>query len=777
VIGRRAELLAAQGLLQQGVRLLTLWGPPGIGKTTLAAALHLGSHERKPLRVSLTGVASLDGLVAAVAGALSDRSAEPDPARLAGQLLVLDNLEHLLEAEADAVVRRLSSWLEDARGLQIVATSRRLLRMSEEHALALEPLPPDDGLQLFLSQVQRQKPGWQPTPAEHEELGQLVGMLDGIPLAIELAAARWELLGTAGLVERLAEPLQILARPRSFDPRHLTLRSAIAWSWELLSPTEQRALCAFSWFEGRFDVSDAEVLLRHTDPGLTALDALESLRDGALVQVPRAGTFVLLAAVRAFARERTQPPELEARHEAHARWCLARTVDPDASPPPSLRDDLYAAARRLVDRADPRADQLLAALGTVAPGRHLELLDKAVGQLDSAGAWRARGRALRLWGRTDEALRDLTEALARAPDVRTGGQLWRELGAIHHAPRRLAEARDCYERALAAHREAGDARAEAITVGNLGALDHDACRYEDAEVRYDDALRELRALGDRRHEAIFLANQAVLRQDQGQLAAAEGAYRRALALQEEEGDLRMQAITLGNLGLLLHELGRLPEALALHEEAARRFADVADPASEALCLARLGAARAATGDLAGAHQAHERAIRVAAPVRDPLTADLVTLFQAFVALAEGRPDEVDRRIREARRLVELSGDARVAVRLLRAAVPASSAEILEVGPDWFLPPGGHRQDLSRHASCRRMFHALVAAHAQHSGRALTIESLFEVGWPGEQISPESMRNRVHVNLARLRSLGLKQLLVRTEQGYHLDPGVLVRSGS
>jgi predicted ATPase len=773
LIGRSAEREAARALLGRGVRLLTLWGPPGIGKTTLAASLAVGWQERKPLRVSLAGVASLDGLVAAVAGALSDRSAEPDPARLAGQLLVLDNLEHLLEVEADAVVRRLSGWLEDAPGLQIVVTSRRLLRMLEEHALELAPLPREDGLLLFLSQVQRQKPGWQPSPAEHEELGTLVAMLDGIPLAIELAAARWELLGTAGLIERLAEPLQVLARPRSSDPRHLTLRSAIAWSWELLSPAEQRALCAFSWFEGRFDLSDAEALLGAVCDPLGALDVLEALRDAALVQVPRAGTFVLLATVRAFARERTSPPELQQLHEAHAAWCLARAADPDAS----LRDDLYAAARRLVDLADPRADRLLAALGTVAPGRHLELLDKAVAQLGTAGALRARGRALRLWGRMDEAQRDLAEALARAPDVRTRGQLLRELGVIHHAARNMTEALDYYERALQAHREAADARDEAITIGNLGALDHDACRYEDAEVHYEAALRGLRAAGDRRHEATFLANQAVLRQEQGQLAAAEGAYRRALALQEEEGDLRMQAITLGNLGLLLHELGRLPEALTLHEEAARRFADVADPASEALCLARLGAARACAGDLAGARQVQEEALRKAAPVRDPLTIEVVSLFQAFVALGEGDLSEVERHIQRARGLVEISGDARVATRLLRAAVPASSAELLELGHDWFVPPAGERQDLSRHASCRRMFHALVTAHAQQNGKALSIEALFEAGWPGEHISPESMRNRVHVNLARLRSLGLKQLLVRTEQGYHLEAGVVVKQVS
>ena len=760
MIGRLRELQLAERLLREGTPLLTLWGPPGIGKTTLAKAICAAHPARSPVRASLASVAGIEGLITAVAGALSAREPDLAPAKLAGRILLLDNIEHIAETHPCELTETLGRWLEEAPGLQILATSRVLLRSPDERALALEPLGEEDALLMFLSQVDRHRPGLQPDPADHPLLRELVAALDGIPLAIELAAARWELLGARGLLDRLSEPLRILARPRADDPRHVTLRAAIAWSWALLGAAEQEALCACAMFARRFDLSAAEALV-----GQDALDLLDALRDSALLQVPVPGRFSLLSSVRAFALEQISAERRAALSRAHARWCLERAEDPDRIAP-DLREDLCVAVRTLLDGEDPRAADLLLALGSISPGRHLDLLDEAVERLQTAGALRARGRALRLRGAQDASSADFTLALQRAPDLRAKGVLLREIGVNCHAARQMEEARACYERALEAHRASGDARSEAITIGNIGALDHDACRYEDAEIRYEEALRGLRAAGDRRTEAIFLANQAVLRQEQGLLAAAEVAYERALGIQEQEGDERMVAITLGNLGLLLHELGRVEDAIARHEEAARRFRDVTDPASFALCLARLAAARAALGQDAAAASAHAEATRLAS---DPLTIGVVKLFGAFL-LQSCDPARADEIIEGAAPLAALSGDARVALRLLRT----SADEIaLTAGEDWFVLQGKDRQDLSKHASCRRMFHALLLAREQRAGEPMSVEDLFEAGWPGEHISPESARNRVHVNLARLRGMGLKDLLVRTEQGYHLSAGVSV----
>jgi tetratricopeptide (TPR) repeat protein len=689
--------------------------------------------------------------------------------------LVLDDLDALLAGAADGaraldgLTERIAGWLDAAPGLALLVTCRRRLRHPAEHALPLDPLPEEDGVELFVLGVQRHRPTWAPSAAERADLAPLIRALDGIPLAIELAAARWELLGTAGLLARLAQPLSVLSRPRgAADPRHATLRAAIASAWELLGDSDRQALSALAMLSAPFDVAAAEALL-----GPAALDRLEALRDAALLLVPEPGRTAMLGVVRAFALEQATPEAAAAAEEAHARWLLGQIGDPEVvAPSAALAEDLYAAARRGVDAGDLRVEPLLTALGIAAPGMHLDLLDDAVARFGTAPILRVRGRLHRLHGRSEAAERDFELALARAGSPGLRGSLLRELGVLHHGRREIERARERYEAALAAHREAGDRRAEAITTGNLGALDHDICRYEDAEVQYEAALAGLREVGDRRIEAVFLANGAVLRQEQGDLVGAEAAYRAALALHQAEGDEQMLGITLGNLGQLEHELGNLASAEDHHRRALSSLARVVDPSSTARCQARLAAVLATLGDHAAAGPLLDEAEREAV---DPVVRDLVGLFRGFLDLAAGDEDGVRRRLARAGPLLDIDGDARVAARLLRAALPEGCVLLVTADGQSFAPPGGEPQDLSRHASCRRMFAALVDRRLAAPGAPLSLDELFRTGWPGERIAAASVRNRVHVNLARLRSLGLKRVLVRTEEGYHLDPQVPIRT--
>ena len=774
LVGRGAELAALRELAASPARLLTVWGPPGIGKTSLVrhlwtdadAAFVAGSH--------VDGPASL---AAATAAAL-DAGADPVDAlrRLAtsARWLCLDDLDVLVDAAAASdVIALVASWLAAVPALRIAITSRRRTRLPHEHSLVLDPLGTTEAADLFVRIVRRHRASWTPDADEAAALAPLVEALDGIPLAIELAAARWELLGTEGLMARLAQPLAVLAGPDRSDPRHAAIRTAIAGSWALLGRDLQAALAQLTAFQGTFDALAADAVL-----GGSALEALEALRDAALVQVVAPGRFCLLNAVRAFAAEAGAPADLAAARDRHADWLIA-TVDTSAPLPP-LADDLHAATAHLLSSRDPRADRLLTALGIAAPGHHADLLDDAVAILPSPATLRARGRHRRLQGLVAGAAADFERGLALAEGPGQRGELLRELGVLHHGQRAIDEARGCYERALAAHIEAGDRRGIAITTGNLGALDHDLCHYEDAGPRYADAIAGLRAAGDLRTASIFEANQAVLLQEQGDLAGADGAYRRALDIQTASHDQRMQGITLGNLGMLQQERGDLPSAIDLYHRALAALQTVGDPASIARCRARLGAALAATGELSAGAEALKAAESQAAAVGDKLVQRLIALLWGFFDLAEGRTAAVADRLKiasiappDALPLTDIDSDARVAARLLQASLPGGN--VIIVDPEGFVPPGGARQDLSRYASCRRMFTALVDRRLRAPSDPLSLDALFEAGWPGERIASGSVRNRVHVNLARLRSMGLKRVLVRTDSGYHLDPSVPIRT--
>ncbi|MEZ4239717.1 MAG: hypothetical protein R3F59_26885 [Myxococcota bacterium] len=516
-IGRAAARAAAEGLLRDGVRLVTLWGPPGIGKTTLAAALP-GARRHW---VGLAGVAGVEGLVAAVAAAVSPGAAEPDLQRLAGAVLVLDNLEHLLESEGEAVLRRIRDWLAEVGGLQIVATSRRLLRIPEEHAVALEPLGADDAVALFVAGVQRRRAGWAPDGAERADLAALVSLLEGVPLAIELAAARWELLGTAGLLQRLSDPLRVLAQPRAEDPRHATLRSAIAWSWDLLAPAEQEALQALSRLEAPFDVDTAEAML-----GDCALEHVEALRDAALVQVGEPGRFALLASIRAFAREHTPAGASRSRRAPPRR--LGRRPGGRPRPRPGGAAAGSSTPRRASgsSAATPAPTPCSRRWAPSLPGASSPLLDDGVARLGSPAALRPAAGRCGCCAAAPTRPSATSRARSTPPATRAcaGRPRWYSACCTTACAGSRRGPPVLRGRVGRAARAAGTAGARAVTVGNLGAIDHDACRYEDAEQRYAVALQGLREVGDRRTEATFLQNHAVLLQEQGRLVEAEAQY-------------------------------------------------------------------------------------------------------------------------------------------------------------------------------------------------------------------------------------------------------------
>ncbi|MEN0068456.1 MAG: tetratricopeptide repeat protein [Myxococcota bacterium] len=715
-------------------RGVALWGPAGVGKTWLAQQ---SSPDAVVEAESVGGWAALTRLLGSTPG----------------PVLVLDGLDLWLDEDEEALTALLTDWLSDP-ARRLVTTHRRRWTPPFAQAVAVAPMGLDDAMALFLNEVDRLHGPSRPSAEEQTAIREVLPTLDGLPRAVHWAATRWGVLGTEGLVTRLREGVP-----------HALIRDVEAQIAALAEP-DQIALAGLVVFVGPFTPQDAQVVADPDNDDLVLL--LASLHDATLLHRVSPGTFRVPRAVRQAVA--ASPKAVE----RHANWCLAQHPDPDRQRPDRVHaEDLAAASRWLVSQGDPRAGTLLIALAAAAPGQHLELIEAARQQAPSPEVHRAHSRVLRLRGRLAEAAHTLKEGLALAgADVRAAGPLWRHWGVLQHTLGEWDEAREGYQQALACARELGDVHGVALATANLGTIDHDRCAYEDAEQHYAEALTGLRAANDPQVELTVRANQAVLWQELGKLEQAETGYRQALVLLERARHPHMMAITRGNLGLLLHEQARLEEAEAVLRQALEGLGPVEDPKTEGLCLARLAAVHADRGQMDAADSAWEAAIW-AVQRCDSVTQQVVELFGAFVDLAHDRDASV--RLVAAESVVQFSGDARIAARMIRRRIAAAPAT-LRIDDDGFVPPGGERIDLSRHVSIRRMFQALVDT-AQVPGRVLDVDALFTAGWPDERINPDSMRNRVHVNLAKLRRWGLKSLIERTDQGYRLQATIVHGSGA
>jgi predicted ATPase len=779
--------------------LVTVVGPPGIGKSR--AVVMAARRAERACFGDLSQARDESSLTSATARALGvDVGADPIESvgralRARGpSLVVLDGFE----AVAAYAPKTLGAWLVLAPESRFLVASRERLRLLEERVVELAPLQlPREGddpleaeaVQLFLERLRAHRPDYEPSTTESAELASVARALEGIPLAIELAAARVDLLGLSGFSERLSERLELLSRGARGSERQSTLRGAIAWSWQLLDESQKRALALLSVFRGTFSAAAAEAVI-----GEDAIDRLQDLRDRSLLRAPEPGRYALFESVRAYAEEQLGQAEREVAIAEHAAYYLAfgdaqaRRFERHGGSVDALaaeRDNLLAVIdESLAARRHDDALRMTLALGPVltaqGPARfHLELLDRVMAHVDEEPRLLvARGAVRQALGDVAGAEEDLLAALDGTDDSATYAAARKELGLLYHRRRDIDRARTCYEAALPVARALGERRMEGALVGNLGALDHDIGRFEQAAERYQQALDILREVGDVRFEGIFLTNLGVLEQEQGRRVRAEKSYERALELLSAAGDRRFEAIALGNFGVLEHEAGDLQRALTLHQRALALLSQVGDIHSEALCRARLGAVVAGLGDVDAAERQLDEAERLVIG-RDVLGTALVRLHHCFVDIARGDEAGAYARLDAARApseqggpsLAELSDDARMVLRMLAPPLSRGDGPRLVIGRDarWFEPPGAPRQDLSRFAAARRMLERLARERLAEPGQALSADALFEAGWPGVRIHQSSAQNRLHVQLAKLRKMGLKLLLMRTEEGYLLDP--------
>jgi predicted ATPase/class 3 adenylate cyclase/Tfp pilus assembly protein PilF len=311
-IGRERELTELGEFLgRDDVRLLTLLGPGGTGKTRLALQAVAAAADRYPDGVFWVALAPLrdPGLVLEAASqALGATDGLADHVADKRLLLLFDNFEHIIDAAGE-----LATLLGSCPNLSLVVTSRELLQLAAEQSYPVPPLDPCDSVQLFVARAKAVKPAFEPD----EAVPGLCDRLDHLPLALELAAARVRILSPQQLGERLTERLDLLRAGRDADPRQQTLRTTIGWSYELLDEQEQGLFARLAVFRGGFTLEAAE---RITDGGL---DTLQSLVDKSLLRQTHEGRFLMLETIREFALERLEEsPDASELQQRHASWFL-----------------------------------------------------------------------------------------------------------------------------------------------------------------------------------------------------------------------------------------------------------------------------------------------------------------------------------------------------------------------------------------------------------------------------------------------------------------------
>jgi predicted ATPase/class 3 adenylate cyclase/Tfp pilus assembly protein PilF len=686
-IGRQPDLREVPRLFEHSP-LVAITGPGGVGKTRLAlevAASLASSFVDGCWVVELAGLQSGSLVSTAVAEALevaitpsrSPIDSVVDAVRHKSLLVVLDNCEHLLDACAEIADRLLNS----CAGVRILATSRERIGISGEAVWRVAPMEvpsvsrpgavsalDHDAVRLFADRAEHSSPGFTLTEANTAAVIEICRRLDGLPLAIELAAARVGVLAPRDIADHLDDRFQLLTQGnRAALPRHQTLRAALEWSVDLLPDAERGLFRCLGVFVGGWDLAAGEAIYTDPESEVRARSLLVGLVERSLVVAESgeadARRFSLLESVRelAFAQlvAAGEARTVQARHLALYLNLAERAKlegDEQRTWFPVLQNeyDNLRAALAFACQVPERADDALRLASCLAPFWTMR------GDLSEGAGWLERAldnapresshRAAALLGAGSIAVHrgdyraarihlEQSAALFRAAGdhagaARTGLDLawvaWHE-GQIDQAAELLHGYRAVFD-------TAGDTKGLADAHRMLGMLAGERHQLSEATEHLEQALALFDRIGDDVGTAASLSSLGILAEYRGELVAACQLMEESLAVARRCGDVRRIVGALDNLGFFQQQLGQLERALQLHQESLAMARDIGASSLVAAALTNLGSTARQLGDLAQAQTALRESLTIARDTSDR-SRDVADVLEELAALyaTEGEP--------------------------------------------------------------------------------------------------------------------------------------------
>jgi len=679
LVGRESDVHAiASTLTRDEVRWLTLTGPGGVGKTRLALEVARqvgpefgGAVFFVPLG-PVTDAALVPATVGQALGFRADGQESPAEALARGLalvstpiLVVLDGLEHLAEAAVTV-----SGLVDVCRSLKVLVTSRARLHVTAEYECQVAPLAvPDSRVRdvarlagvpaaaLFVERARAVRPDFSLTPANADAVAGICAALDGLPLAIELAAARIKMLSPQALLSRLSgRSLSLGGGARDLPARQQTLRGTIEWGYELLSPEEQRLFRRLAVFVGGCTLESAEAVAdARQDLGMDIFDGMSSLVDKSLVQTgDREGAdprFTMLSAVREYARERLdEAGETPLALQAHAAYCLVLAEEGASAP--------AASQAAWLDVCDHEYPNLRAAIEHLVQTRRAEWAMRLTTAL--LPYWQTRALL-------SEARDCLARALALSPASEVSHVRARALFSLSTIGAPEGGQLVFAQQALEAYRALGDRQGQGVALNSIGVAHRALGRWQDARLAFEESVAIWRELGLEAAAVRTLANLASVAFDAGEIEQAIGLYREARNACEQTGDAAGAAWAINGEGQAEESLGNRDAARNLYREAATRFERLDDAwgtGDSFLSLAELeseaGDATAARAHLARAHEMFQRVGEIRGTTR---------VVEAAVRLAACEQDW--------ERALKLAGAAASQRRTLGTPLPPAARERLE----------------------------------------------------------------------------------------------------